>query len=1288
MKNYLLGCIFLLFSHVATAQQKFVAISMNSTVLNAAQQNYTINSKGIQDYAKIQKEGVPFQLAIDLGGHQIFEMTLTRHRVVCSNFHGITSTGERIELEDDIIYNGHLSNNTTIPVLATISNNLLYFNVLDPANEMVLTSTDKWGNNTTEITCYKVADATNAIHYECSQHSNHAPHPERINGFPDVNDLGHGVEQRDVNKVASLPKRALSATYCLDLGITVDREGLQVSGTAANFNAKMQTMLARINLYYGLFSVEYKLTPIYFVTASSNPWTNVANNSPASLDNYLAWANPNFPYAYNFTLLYTGVAQPYSYTWYGGQCKNASTPNVNSWQATHNHGIIDWAEYINISITQAGNIATHELGHGWLCDHASSTSYIMNGSIWDGILTWDNTSTAKINTRIGQVNTCFASCATAACAMSSVTAGTQTPCVSVNNNYTQSLTVQYTDAPSTGTLLVNGQSFAITSSPQTVVLTNLSANGLPVNVTASFSADAACVKTVSNLFTAPAACVTLTAYTIVVNANLASGGTTVGGGSYLSGDSATVRATANANYAFVNWTDSTGAIVSTAAVYKFRVTASRRLTANFQTDGCQGLTTYNTCNGTVTDGSLSNYANNLNCSWLIQPTAASSITLHFTSFSTESGYDSVAIYDGTTANGRFLGKYSGNTLPPDLVAPSGAMFIRFTTDTNRVASGWSANWTCASNPTYALTLSANPVQGGTVNGGGNYTSGQSVRARAVPATGWNFVNWRENGTIISSNADFTFNLTAHRTLIAYFAQNTLPSDLPADWDVVVTMENHSIAVPATVAAQIENGGLQNGDYLGVFYQNNNQWKCGGRQVWNGVATSVVAYENDLAIGKNGFWIGERFTWRIYRPATQTQYELDATYLPIGGIYTHQGNYATDGISGLASLAARVTDTLHLEQGWNMVGIYVNPADSTLTTMLAPIINQIILMKSVDGRTFIPSTGINTIQNWNIKEGYRIKMAQAADVILRGRLIDPMTFQIPFNVGWKLIPYVRTTPMLFSTVFSGNSAQIDLAKDNTGQTWIPSLNVNNIGNATVNRAYKVKFNEMGILSQPANRRGDAPLENPIAARYFEVSNKPTGEDATIILTQSSSRDVLQIGDEVGVFNAYGLLCGSVVWNGENTAIAVKGDDALTTPQEGMKIGDTYQLRIKRQGFDLPIRLNAAFENAGQAQYAADNISRLTKLTLPEMPTVPFLEKVVAFPNPIGNELTIRLESEDADAQVTLNDAMGNILQSIPEHQNVGKTQIWKFDTTHFANGAYFYTVKTVNKTHHGTYIIQH
>lgn len=92
------------------------------------------------------------------------------------------------------------------------------------------------------------------------------------------------------------------------------------------------------------------------------------------------------------------------------------------------------------------------------------------------------------------------------CSISTLSAGTQSVCDPATNFYTQDVTVTYTNAPATGTLDVNGQSFPISSSPQTLTLSNLTADGAAVNVTASFSADAACSLTSNALFTAPVSC--------------------------------------------------------------------------------------------------------------------------------------------------------------------------------------------------------------------------------------------------------------------------------------------------------------------------------------------------------------------------------------------------------------------------------------------------------------------------------------------------------------------------------------------------------------------------------------------------------------------------------------------------------------------------------------------------------------------------------------------------------------------------------------------------------------
>jgi MSHA biogenesis protein MshQ len=77
---------------------------------------------------------------------------------------------------------------------------------------------------------------------------------------------------------------------------------------------------------------------------------------------------------------------------------------------------------------------------------------------------------------------------------------------------------------------------------------------------------------------------------------------------------------------------------------------------------------------------------------LIQPTGGGDITLSFTAFNYENGYDNLYVYDGTSASGTLLDTLTGTSIPSDLTATSGAMYITHDTDYSITRSGFGATW--------------------------------------------------------------------------------------------------------------------------------------------------------------------------------------------------------------------------------------------------------------------------------------------------------------------------------------------------------------------------------------------------------------------------------------------------------------------------------------------------------------------------------------------------------------------------------------------------------------------
>lgn len=123
---------------------------------------------------------------------------------------------------------------------------------------------------------------------------------------------------------------------------------------------------------------------------------------------------------------------------------------------------------------------------------------------------------------------------------------------------------------------------------------------------------------------------------------------------------------------------------------------------------CSGTTTLNSCSGTISDGSgASNYANNMNCSWLISPLDGLPVSLSFVEFDTQSGVDAVSIYNGTTALAPLLGTFSGNSLPSSVVAVSGTMFVVFSSDASVNSAGWKANYSCVPQACASITTLSN-----------------------------------------------------------------------------------------------------------------------------------------------------------------------------------------------------------------------------------------------------------------------------------------------------------------------------------------------------------------------------------------------------------------------------------------------------------------------------------------------------------------------------------------------------------------------------------------------------
>nr|WP_294794708.1 ice-binding family protein [uncultured Mucilaginibacter sp.] len=211
------------------------------------------------------------------------------------------------------------------------------------------------------------------------------------------------------------------------------------------------------------------------------------------------------------------------------------------------------------------------------------------------------------------------------------------------------------------------------------------------------------------------------------------GGVVTGGGSFAQGSVATVTATPNTGFTFVNWTVN-GTAVSTSSSYPFTIAGNSTLVANFAAIPAGNfavvLSSAPAAGGTTTGSGA--YASGSTATVTATPNP---------------GYTFKNWTDGAT-----------------IVSTSSS--YQFTITGNRTLV---ANYTVIPASQLALVLSSSPAIGGSTSGSGAYSSGTSVTAVASPNIGYAFLNWTENGNTVSTSASYTFAITANRTLVANFA---------------------------------------------------------------------------------------------------------------------------------------------------------------------------------------------------------------------------------------------------------------------------------------------------------------------------------------------------------------------------------------------------------------------------------------------------------------------------------------------------------------------------------------
>ncbi len=185
-------------------------------------------------------------------------------------------------------------------------------------------------------------------------------------------------------------------------------------------------------------------------------------------------------------------------------------------------------------------------------------------------------------------------------------------------------------------------------------------------------------------------------------------------------------------------------------------------------------------------------------------------------------------------------------------------------------------------PQWTVAATADPAEGGSVEGAGTVDDGSVVTLTAAAAPGWAFVKWTEEATVVGSNATLSFTATADRTLTAHFAPlashtvTTVAS--PAEGGTVAGAGSYTAGDSATVTATPADGW--------VFVK----WTVGGAQV-----STAPSYSFTVT--------ADRTLTAQFVAAGELRTVTTASNPTAGGTTTGAGSYATGDTATVTAVPA-------------------------------------------------------------------------------------------------------------------------------------------------------------------------------------------------------------------------------------------------------------------------------------------------------------------------------------------------------------------------------------------------
>lgn len=545
------------------------------------------------------------------------------------------------------------------------------------------------------------------------------------------------------------------------------------------------------------------------------------------------------------------------------------------------------------------------------------------------------------------------------------------------------------------------------------------------------------------------------------------------------------------------------------------------------------------------------------------------------------------------------------------------------------------------------------------------------------------VSARTTGLSFASDASSAFiscsgsNVCGMGPASSFFIEVT---PLPPGWDCPLTHAPHTFFLVDQIPVTLDGVLLTDGFSVGVFYDDNLSYRCGGAipEAFFSQYEFYLHPDDPALSGKDGFFEGDSLYWMVYDPVTDYSYFARADYAFGPQTFSSEGFTVVTAIEA----SSQRSDVLPLAEGWSGISSYIQPDDSLVAAIFAPVEEELIIVKHFSGGVYWPPWA-NTLVYWSGSAGYKTAF-QAPEVLpLSGRIITKRTLNL--DVGWNEIPVLAATPVNVINLFEPLADTLVIAKESVGNgVYWPEAGVNTLESLLPGKAYMVYLEEPASITFPTDTLWPGGFCAPSQLPNAFIA--PSSESHILVFKENSWKvlkkpaqiyAISTTGTEVGFVNAgaKGLYSLAVYGNNPSSGLPVAGDRFFLSFDGEMHClyiplsSDGSEIRWMAHGYSVVSDFQEIETSTGSS-------------FLPEMTCT-----VSVRPNPVSEQAVFVycLPGGVNHGELQIYSPDGAVVNSFSLTQREGQL-VW--DTRNVPSGVYYYQLETNGLTTSGKVMVIH